>query len=109
MSVSTNSSSRTTVGTSTSTQKYVHTPIPSDVNLLSLYLSSELGNLSSTLTDILGGQILPILAESPDKLKEGTVVLFNDKVEEGGTVVIPEAGMYVYFKGKWNKITLTAV
>lgn len=104
------SSSRQAVNTSNTPQKYVHNPVPFDAKMLPVYLNSELANLSSALTDILGGQILPILAEMPEKFKEGTLVLFADKiVDKDGKTIIPSAGLYVFFKGVWNGIATNPI
>lgn len=102
--------SRTGVGVGNLGNIYRPKPIPAVLAELPVYLNDELEALSGRLNNFLQGGVFPPVSELPKRYKEGTCLLFKDKVVDAeGTVLIPSAGLYIYFGEVWNSIPLTPV
>lgn len=104
------SASRSTLGIGNIGNIYRAKPTPPDSTALPVYLNDELEALGGRLNNILQGGVFPPVSELPERNKEGTCFLFTQAVlDDKNVAVIPEAGLYIFFKGKWNRIQLTPV
>lgn len=104
--------SRTGLGVGNLENIYKPRPTPSESTELPVYLNDELQALGGRMNNILQGGVFPPVSEVPKRNKEGVCLLFTQPVpgpNKGDAPIIPAAGLYIYFKGKWNQITLTPV
>lgn len=104
------STSRQVLGVGNLGNIYRAKPTPPEPEAIPIYINDELEALGGRLNNLLQGGVFPPVSEMPTREKEGTCLLFTQSVrDENGNVVIPSSGLYIFFKNKWNKISLTPV